>query len=113
MSKFDRILAKKSFAIVQTAMPAQLMASHACLGHALPAIRLVAPISKQLAGRHIRLHSVMHVGTDQDMLESMAEYGLEKQNLSHVIGGGFSLGNLLSWIEKQEQKERERIYATN
>ena len=107
MSKFDRILGKKSFAIVNDAMPARLRVSHGCLGSTLKAIDLVAPASKHLAGRHIRLRAVSHVGSNNEMLSSMAAYGLEKDHQSHVIGGGYTHAHFLEWLALRKEYERK------
>jgi hypothetical protein len=87
-------------------MPARLRVSHACLGSSLKAIDLVAPAAKQLAGRHIRLRTVVHVGSNSEMLSSMAPYGLEKDHQSHVIGGGFTQERFLEWLEQRQEYEQ-------
>ena len=92
-------------AIVRDAMPAQLRVSHACLGHAMPAIKLVAPMSKQIAGKHIRLRSVQHSGSDTEMLASMAESDLDAKHLSHVVGGGFTHEHFEDWLSTQRNLE--------
>jgi hypothetical protein len=96
------MLAKKSIAIVKSAMPAQLRASHACLGHALPAVQLVSAMSKQLAGKHIRLRAIMHTGTDGEMLESMATYGLEGKSICQILGGGYTHMQFQEWLDQQK-----------
>lgn len=86
-------------------MPAELKASHALLGYAMSAIKLVAPISKQLAGRHIRLRSVSHCGSDKDMIDSMKEYGLNEQHVTSVVGGDFTKDKFFNWINEQQHAE--------
>jgi hypothetical protein len=98
-------LGKKSFELVKKTMPAQLRASHACLGLSMPAIQLVAPASKQMAGKHIRLRAVSHSGTNQEMLDSMSNYGLYSKNLCAHLGGEFTQERFLEWVEDQKLKE--------
>ena len=86
-------------------MPAQLRASHACLGLSMPGIQLVAPASKQMAGKHIRLRAVSHSGSNQEMLDSMSDYGLYSKNLCRHLGGEFTQEHFLEWVEAQKLKE--------
>jgi hypothetical protein len=102
-------LGKKSCAIVNDAMPARIRVSHACLGSSLKAIDLVSPAAKQLAGRHIRLRTVAHVGSNSEMLSSLAHYGLEKDHQSHIIGGGFTQQHFLEWLEQRQEYEQSTI----
>ena len=105
------MLGKKTFELVKTAFPAQLRASNACMGHSMPAIQLVAPASKQLAGKHIRLRSVHHTGSDKEILESMSNYGLHSKNLCHQLGGDFTQERFLEWTQEQEDRERHVLDA--
>jgi hypothetical protein len=91
--------------LIKKAMPAQLKTSHACLGKSMPAVQLVAASSKQMAGKHIRLCAVCHGGSNQEMLESMATYGLPPANQSFHLGGGFTLDRFLEWVEEQKLVE--------
>jgi hypothetical protein len=106
---YDRMLGKQSFDLVKKAMPAPLRASHACLGLSMPAIKLVAPSSRQMAGKHIRLRAVSHAGSNQEMLDSMANYGLFAPNICEHLGGGFTQDNLLDWVGEQKSKENESL----
>ena len=106
---FDRILAKKSLGVVQRAMPGQLRVSHACLGMKLQAISFVAPQSKQITGKHIRMRSVHHEGTNEEMIQSMKSYGFSKDNVSSAIGGNYTHEKFLMWVERQKEEEEEHF----
>jgi hypothetical protein len=106
---YDRMLGKQSFDLVKKAMPAPLRASHACLGLSMPAIKLVAPSSRQMAGKRIRLRAVSHAGSNQEMLDSMANYDLFAPNICEHLGGSFTQDNLLDWVGEQKGKENESL----
>jgi hypothetical protein len=99
------MLGKKTLDLVKKAMPAQLKSSHACLGNSMPAVQLVAASSKILAGKRIRLRAVCHGGSNQEMLDSMATYGLPPDNQSFQLGGGFTLDRFLKWVEEKKLVE--------
>jgi hypothetical protein len=63
------------------------------------------PFAKFLLGKYSRLRFVLHAGTDEHMLESMASYGLEDKNLGSIIGGGFTINKFLGWLEERSECE--------
>ena len=89
-------------------MPGQLRVSHACLGMKLQAISFVAPQSKQITGKHIRMRSVHHEGSNDDMIQSMECYGFCKANVSTAIGGNYTHEKFLLWVDVQKQKEEQQ-----
>jgi hypothetical protein len=78
-----------------------MKAYHAAYGSKKTATKLVEPAIRKMQGPHIRLHIVNHYGVDSDNLESMAAYGLVKQDVSRVVGGLQTHADHLAWLRKR------------
>ena len=55
------------------------------------------------------LRAVSHAGSQQEMLDSMANYGLFAPNICEHLGGGFTQDNLFDWVGEQKGKENESL----
>jgi hypothetical protein len=84
-----------------------LRSYHVCAGNSGKwAVELIMPVLKQIAGKYIRLRTVCHTGGTNEALSNMdSRYNLDPQQQSVIIGGAFTYGHQLLWINDQRMKE--------
>ena len=109
----DRIGAKKMFIYVRECWCPRMKGYHATYSSRQTPVKLVEPAIRHMQGKHIRTHLVNHYGFDSDNLKTIAEYGLRKEHLSHVIGGDFTHQDHLGWLRQREQFEQTRDAEPN
>lgn len=98
---------KRQMELLRDCFPSTLKAYHVCAGYSGRwVVDIIMPMVKQIAGKHIRLRTICHMGNSRDVLSNMqAKYSLIPKNQSIIIGGEVSYGYHLTWIDQQMTSE--------
>jgi hypothetical protein len=87
-------------------LPLQIKATHICFGSSGPNIYAVMrPVVAKLMNKHYRLRHAFHSGLNAELAESLRPYGLTKECLHCNIGGTYTDGDYLSWLQQREAAE--------
>lgn len=103
---FDRILEKKILRVMN-AVPVQCMTIHSFTGSGHSVISLVLPVLKHMLGKRLRLRLLVHAGSDKEILERLAMYGVKGDHLDGYVSGSYVRQHaaFLEWVEQQMQEE--------
>lgn len=103
---YDRTFIRKMVAISK-AMPIKFRALHFCSGSGHGVVGMVLPMILALFPSHYRHRVQLHSGTDQDIIESLASYGISSNSVTPRLGGDFDDDRFLSWLREQRRGEQE------
>jgi hypothetical protein len=101
----DRIRVKKVAHFVNNCTPIQARGAHFFCGRDSSFLSYVLPVFKFLIGKKFRKITVIHEGTGKDCLDNVREFGLHLEDISHVVGGGYTHKQFLSSLEKRRTLE--------
>ena len=100
--QFDRVQTKMSAALIQEALPINLVCMHIC--HAPTFFNIVYPIMKFIMGKEIRLRTKMHSGSEEKVLQELEHYGIQRRLVLKSMGGGYDL-KVEEWLTYRQQVE--------
>ena len=83
---FDRILSTNLRRLVEVA-PLLLRGLHIGAGPGSSVLDLVMPVLKIIHGKRVRLRLQLHKGSDQEIVQSLSDYGLDKRHGMAVFSG--------------------------
>ena len=103
---FDRILDKKLFKVMAS-VPTVFRGIHTFTGSGQSVVGLTMPILKHMGGRFYRLRLVLHAGSDKELLERLALYGITGDHLSPYVGGRYNSERSAfeAWLQTQRRAE--------
>mmetsp|Transcript_31625 Transcript_31625/g.57261 ORF Transcript_31625/g.57261 Transcript_31625/m.57261 type:complete len:323 (+) Transcript_31625:175-1143(+) len=101
---FSRKHIKILYTSLRDCLPVKCRAVHAC--HPTVVTDLMLPVIRQVMGRDLRRRWYKHCGSKGEVLQTLSEYGLEKENLPKKLGGTWARS--LEWIDEQKGLERAR-----
>jgi len=105
---FDRILDKKLFRVLN-AVPALYRSVHTFTGSGQSVVGLTMPVLKHMGGRYYRLRLVLHAGSDKEILERLALYGITGDHLGAYVGGRYNNtrepGEFRQWLDTVRRNE--------
>jgi hypothetical protein len=101
-SQFDRTLVKMMMRSVKGQLPVRLAAIHMC--HPPAAFQVIFPFLKILLGERLRKRFKVHGGSEEKVLERLAQFGLERTNLPTELGGQIVLDHE-GWLEDRKLDE--------
>lgn len=110
---FDRILAKKIFAVMNV-VPVRCLTIHNFTGSGQSVMGLVLPVIKHMLGKRLRLRLLVHAGSDKEILERLAMYGVTGDHLEGYVSGSYvrQHATFLAWVEQRMQEETKDIAST-
>eukprot|EP01082_Thalassiosira_pseudonana_P013454 g11826.t1 g11826 contig6:657046-658786(+) len=82
----DRDLIAKGASLLGNVFPIQWKAIHLC--RPCPYYNTYFPLIKLLFPRHMERNVMIHLGTDEEILETMGQHSLPRDRLPSVFGGG-------------------------
>jgi CRAL/TRIO domain len=85
LSQFDRKLGQMNADSLKGCIPIRMSASHIC--HPPTFFNVIFPIIKLLMGERLRKRTLVHGGSEEKVLETMATFGLTKDRLPEEFGG--------------------------
>jgi hypothetical protein len=65
------------------------------------------PVIKQVMGRYLRRRWQSHIGTMEEVLTTLEEFGMESANLPRSIGGMYA-PRIVDWIEQRRVYEQHQ-----
>jgi hypothetical protein len=103
---FDRILSTNLRRLVEVA-PLLLRGLHIGAGPGSSVLDLVMPVLKIIHGKRVRLRLQLHKGSDQEIVQSLTDYGLDKRHGMAVFSGTvYNQERCGELLEEQRGKER-------
>lgn len=91
----------------KTCLPVRRAFSHVCCPSSVM-LKTIRPIVFALLSKRSRARSMWHAGPEQDVLNTIAGYGMTKDMLPSVMGGSCRLDQL-EWMAKRRSIEMEEI----
>ena len=98
---------KKLFKVLFS-IPSKFRGVHTFTGSGQSVVGLIMPVLKHMGGRYYRLRLVIHAGSDKELLERLALYGVTGEHLGAYVGGRYNRerSEFLSWLEQEQRKEQ-------
>jgi hypothetical protein len=102
---FDRILSKRAFDIDRR-MPIKVRAIHLCTGSGKSVTELILPVLKHMAGPELRLRTKIHAGSNKEICDGFAAFGLRRVHVDAICHGSFHNNETLrAWLHQRRALE--------
>ena len=85
------------------AIPVTVRAVHMCGGPGSSVMSIVMPIMKFMFGKHMRHRTQIHSGSDLEITESLAEFGIDAAPL--VRGAIYNQEQCAEFLKERQRKE--------
>ncbi|KAL7572903.1 hypothetical protein ACA910_004548 [Epithemia clementina (nom. ined.)] len=101
LSQFDRELGRLNISSLQGAIPVRLAAIHLCRPPSF--FKVVFAFMKLFMKERTKKRILVHFGNQDQVLEKLAKYGLEKTVLPAKLGGDVAL-DLQKWLQERKSE---------
>lgn len=110
---YDRNLLKTVAACLGYVFPIYTKAVHFAHVSTRSTVNMILPLFRQEVGKHIRRRLGIHLGSDQEILASLADYSIYAQNVPPCLGGNLTNNSLRDIRMDRQQFEMERKYNSS